>query len=182
VLILAVMSIQIVLALENKPSQPLWLERIPTDVFKTEVIAGDHVLAYLRYVINNYDCLSDYVLFLRSDPLQFCTTTANSFIHALLKEQCLLFDKTFWLQSLKCLPDGRPHHPGLAIEDAYKKLFPGQQMPQVIEFIVGSQFMVTKQKVLGRPKEFYESLLALYNKGEVEAPVLERLWSTIFQI
>jgi hypothetical protein len=176
------MSIQIVLALESKPSPPLWLERIPNDVFKTEVIPSDHVSAYLKYIVSNYDALSDYVLFLRSDPLQFCTATANAFIHALLKEQCLLIDKTFWLQILKCLPDGRPHHPGLAIEDTYKKLFPGQQVPQTIDFIVGSQFMVTKQKILGRPKAFYESIQAMYEKGEVEAPVLERLWPTIFQI
>lgn len=176
------MSIQIVLALESKPSPPLWLERVPTEVFKKEVIASDHVSAYLKYIVSNYESLADYVLFLRSEPLQFSTANANAFIHALLKEQCLLFDKTFWLQTLKCLPDGRPHHPGLAIEAAYSKLFPGQQMPQVLEFTVGSQFMVTKQKILGRPKTFYESLLAMYDAGAIDAPVLERLWSTIFQM
>ena len=173
--------IEIVYALENKPSPPQWLERVPKDIYTVQVMKYDAPASYLHYIVDTYDKgFQDYTLFLRSEPVQFSTADPNSFIAALMREPCLLFDKTYWLQTIKCLPDGRPHHPGLPIEEWYKKLFPGQQPPQVYEFTAGSQFMVTKQKIMGRPKSFYESVLKAYDHGEVDGAVLERLWPSIF--
>lgn len=175
--------IQIVLALENKSSAPTWMDRVPDDLYtKTTLTEEDYAEAYLKYIVAHYDTLQDYTLFLRSDPLKFCTAEPNRFIHALVKEPCLLFDRTYWLQNLKCLPNGVPHHPGLPVREWHQKLFPGVNPPQVFEFIAGSQFMVTKDKIKSRPKALYENILKNVQNKELDTHVLERMWLILFNM
>lgn len=67
-----------------------------------------------------------------SDTLQYTSIAPNAFIHAPMKEPCLLLDKTYWLQNLKCMPNGAPHHPDLELAQWYKKILgDSQQAPQV---------------------------------------------------
>jgi hypothetical protein len=174
--------IDIVLAQESKPNPPLWLDRVPKDVYNIPKTNPDdpHSIVYLSYIVENYDTLPDYVLFLKADPLQTSPITPNAFIHAIMKEPCLLLDKTYWLQSLKCLGDGTPHHPGLEIAKWYKKILNTTETPQVFEFTAGSQFLVTKTRITARPKAFWQTLLTYVKSDGLDGATLERLWGYVF--
>lgn len=172
--------IQIVVSLESKTNAPQWIERVPKDLYKTHISPlANPFEAWLTHIVENYERLEDFVLFLRVDPLQFSSMDPNAFIQALMKEPCLLFDKTTWLHNTKCLPDGSPHHLGLPIVGTYSKYFPGRPIPQVFEFIVGAQCMSTKERIRARPKAFYEAVLQDIKEKKIEDPVLERLWPII---
>lgn len=175
--------IDIVLAQESKPTPPLWLDRVPKDTYNVPSTnpTDPHHLVYVTYIVDNYEQLPDYVLFLKSDPLQSTILTPNAFIHAIMKEPCLLLDKTYWLQNLKCYPNGAPHHPDLELSLWYKKILGLAESPQIFEFTAGSQFLVPKTRITNRPKAFWESLQNYIKVEGVDPAIVERLWGYIFQ-
>ena len=160
---------------------PDWL---PNEMKSNVVLSSDVHLkskgtVYLEYIVNNYHSLPDYVLFVNSDPFKTCLLSREKFIDALINEPCILYDRSAWNQCLKCLGDGRPHHPGLEITEWFSRLFPGQAAPQVFDFIAGSQFLYSKERLLSNPKSFYETILQYTIKNELNDYILERLWNVI---
>jgi hypothetical protein len=136
-------------------------------------------VCFLTYMLENYDNLSPYTVFLQKDPFKTMTVTQKQFIHALNNEPCLLYDKTYWTQTLKCVGDGRPHHPGLKINEWFIKIFQGQQPLQVYEFTAGAQFMLSKERITMHAKPNYESILKYCNTGELDDFTMERLWNVV---
>lgn len=139
----------------------------------------NYVTEYVSFIVNHYDTLEDYVLFLRADPLTHTTLNKEQFLDTLTNHAYRFLDKTYWSNIVKCNETGAPHHPGLPLKEWYERLL-SSKPPQVFEFSAGSQFMVPKVRILSKPKSFYTNLLAFVTNKELNAPTLERIWPYLF--
>ena len=139
---------------------------------------------YLHHIIKNYDNLADYTLFCQGDPffhhssfMQDCTNIDN-----LIKDKSILFlcekaqEKVWGIQG--------PKHPiGLPVYYFFNLLF-GVKLStnQMLNIYYGSQFIISKENIRVRPKDFYKFLINFisYEMDPIEGYVFERLWPYIF--
>lgn len=153
---------------------------LPPDVKEHINDSDPYHIRYIRFIIDHYDDSDlDYVIFLRENPEEHMTLSKDAFLRTLTTEPSILLDKTQWLRSMKCAPDGRPHHNGLEVGNWYLKLGLGASPQDVFEFVAGAQFLVPKSKIRARPKAFYEGLLTHAQTGTICQYTLERLWQCI---
>ena len=154
---------------------------------------GREAHTYLTHIIENYDNLSDYVCFLQGNP--FDGYKGNllydyDFLESFSK------DLDFYPLNLldKCDLDGGPLHPNLEIENIiFRKYF--KKTPEFLIFSVGAQFIVRKDAILNREKEFYIELLNEFNRTDIDNEntgggsntkgnkmpwICERVWTYIF--
>jgi hypothetical protein len=79
---------------------------------------------------------------------------------------------------------GCPHHSGLPLIKTYEKLFHERtvNINMDFQFGAGAQFIVSKKKILQRPKEFYLKIVEMLNKNinPIEGFVIERFHKLIF--
>jgi hypothetical protein len=158
--------------LENKK----WFEKYPEARVYTKNVDipnfGRESSTYLHHIIENYDNLADFTIFCQADPFDHIASFED-----LIKD----YEHDYkeyggWFVSSK--GDGTPQHAGLRVDDASMKFF-GRTLPEY-GFVSGAQFVVSKERIRSRSKEFYESLLQ-YCKDDTDAPwVLERLWRLVF--
>lgn len=79
--------------------------------------------------------------------------------------------------------DGCPYHYGLTLRNVYELLFNEKREENInIEFGCGAQFIVSKNQILKRPKNFYLQIVKLleYDINPIEGYVIERLHKIIF--
>lgn len=174
-------------------------EKIDTKSIDIENI-GREAHTYLHYIINNYDNLSEYTIFLQGEPFEHLTNEIR------LKKEIfdggkkdyqfyidLLGDNNFLLDYLnnreltdKPLTDakhieninGTNVSPNLNIYENINLLF--SNPPNNFEFNCGAQFSLSKKTIKKRPLDFYKFC---YNKCYQDnnwAWIMERLWNTIF--
>ena len=74
------------------------------------------------------------------------------------------------------------YHYGLPLLDTYEKIFGEINKNMAFKFGAGAQFIVSKKKILQRPKEFYLKIIEMLNKGinPIEGFVIERFHKLIF--
>lgn len=131
---------------------------------------GRESSSYAWYIIQNYDNLPDKITFCQGNPFDHC-------INILTAQKDLDFN--YHGNVYQSDHKGNPHHGGLKIGELAHEL--GIEIPEKLDFIVGAQFTVSRERILKRPKEFYEKLYNLANTFP-EAPwCLERLWIYIFK-
>ena len=86
---------------------------------------------------------------------------------------------------LDCNLTNCPYHYGLPLLDTYEKIF-GEineiNKNMAFKFGAGAQFIVSKKKILQRPKEFYLKIIEMLNKdiNPIEGFVIERFHKLIF--
>lgn len=158
---------------------PFKLHTSSTSVTAESGDKESHVVDYLNFLIDHYDNLEDYIVFLRADPLAHTPLTKEQFVDALKNHTYRLLDKTYWAHNVKCNDTGAPHHPGLQLKLWHERIL-GTKAPQVFEFCAGAQFMIAKPRILAKPKEFYKKILEFVNAKEFDSHTMERLWSYIF--
>lgn len=165
---------------DTTPEELEWSQNLPKDTYQVNVMKDPSLpLSYLKYILENYQDLPEYVLFLQANPFQFTTLPKEKFLTTLREEPSILFDKTQWIQLLRANGQGFPHHPGLPIAEAFSKVFPSLKVPPVFEFSAGSQFMTTKARIQAHSKGFYEDLLKKIKAKEIDNFTIERLWFLI---
>lgn len=130
---------------------------------------GREASSYAWYILQNYDNLPEKITFCQGRPFDHAPTILTDDISK---------DFTIHGQTYQSDHNGSPHHYGLEIKQLADKL--GIEIPKKLDFIVGAQFTVSREKILKHPKEFYNNLYNLANTFP-EAPwCLERLWIYIF--
>jgi len=129
--------------------------------------------SYLWYIINYYDQLKDYTLFLQGCP----------FPHLNLNEVLMYkFNtefKSFGWRKETCNWKGQPHEEDLLINDHLSDLI--LNMPERLSFTAGAQFAVSRDMLLSKSKEYYQTLFDKhyqYNRFPWE---MERVWNLIFK-
>ena len=135
---------------------------------------------YMYHIVLNYDNLDDYTVFLQGNPFDHTRDLFSK-----LKEFEDLQDKPDFFQLChELLTDdekGKPHHwDDIPVSNYYNDLF---KVPRK-EFIYGSgaQFIVSKERILSRPKSFYTKIMNDLEES-INPPCgycYERMWHHIF--
>lgn len=150
---------------------------IPYYNIKLDNIARESY-TYLTHIINNYDNLSDYTVFLQGNPFDHSPNLFNSIENFLVhkNEFQYLTDRM-----VECRLSGCIYHSSLPLQRIYTEIFEIQGNPHsIFVFGAGAQFIVSKESILKNSKNFYEKLKSLVEKDSMNEYVLERFWGLIF--
>lgn len=137
---------------------------------------------YYEYIYNNYDSLPDYVAFLQGNPFDHSPNVINNlndFINSSTKPDFVFLSE----RVLDCKLGGCVHHPDLPLHKIYKYLFNRSADKNTnFTFGAGAQFIVSKNLILKRPRDFYLKIIKIleYNVNPIEGFVIERFHKLIF--
>lgn len=159
-----------------------------TNIVKLKNV-GRETDTYLSHIILNYDNLSEYTLFIQDDTnnhipsiLEFYEIT-NKVINS--KQQFHLFKST-WREGgevkIRTIIDGYYDIHSLLSPDSIKKACErfNINLPKSYTTETCAFFIVHKDIILKRSKEFYSNLRSWCVEHEQNPPVFEYLWKIIF--
>ena len=137
---------------------------------------------YYKHICDNYDNLADYTIFLQGNPFDHSPNIISN-LNNYFNKKDLNIDFEFLSESILnsnlriC-----PHHKGLPLIKVYELLFDEKKEDMNFHFGAGAQFIVSKQKILQRPKEFYIKIVEMLDKdiNPIEGFVIERFHKLIF--
>jgi hypothetical protein len=143
---------------------------------------------YLHHIIQRYDSLADYTLFVQGAPLEHCDIFYQSLDHfCSLKEKQ---DFSFLLDSssnmIQCDNNGQPY--GIVNESmipvgyVYEKITM-RKSPGFFISSPGSQFIVSKKAIKNWKLEFYKKAIETisYSSNPLEGHCFERMFPMIFE-
>jgi hypothetical protein len=143
---------------------------------------------YYKYIYDNYDNLDDYTIFLQGNPFDHSPNIIEN-LHKILKNTKLDISFEFLSeQMLYCNLSRCKHHRSLPLQSIHNYLFNENKQSMMFKnnfnfkFGAGAQFIVSKNQILKRPKEFYLKLIKLleYSVNPMEGYVIERFHKIIF--
>jgi hypothetical protein len=137
---------------------------------------------YYKYIVDNYDNLDDYTVFLQGNPFDHSPNIINN-LHNYCNNQDLNIKFEFLSERiLDSYLTGCPYHGGLPLKTVYHSLFNEDKQTLAFKFGAGAQFIVSKSQILKRPKNFYIKIVEMlqYNISPIEGYVIERFHSLIF--
>jgi hypothetical protein len=137
---------------------------------------------YYRYICDNYDNLDEYTVFLQGNPVDHYTHIMQT-LSRLEKAESINEEFRFLTDLiLSSNLENCPHHKNLPLKEVYKKLFNQEKNNMEFVFGAGALFLVSKTRILKRPKEFYEKIVKLleYDINPIEGFVIERFHGIIF--
>ena len=138
-----------------------------------------------KHIYDNYDNLADYTIFLQGNPFDHSPniiSNLNNYINN-INNKNLSIDFEFLSELiLNCNLTGCCYHSELPLIQTYEKLFGERKENMDFQFGAGAQFIVSKQKILQRPKEFYLKIIEILDKNisPIEGYVIERFHKLIF--
>jgi nucleoside-diphosphate-sugar epimerase len=158
---------------------------------------GREVESFLYHVINNYDVLPDYLVFVQGNPFDHMTgvNSANfqknidDLISGSVSECKPLFANTY-------VESENEWHRNFHLNTYYRQFFDSAP-PAQYRFAAGVQYIIPKAKVLSRPLSFYQRIHEMtlntpiltvndacnksyYNENSIHGWCLERLFLTMF--
>ena len=156
----------------------------PTVVSAPNVGREGHT--YYRYICDNYDHLPEHVVFVQGHPFDHSphiVMMLRLFLAAPPSHRASLDFALLSATVLPCRLSGCDYHPNLPLADVYRTLF-DHEGPQELDFYfgAGAQFVVSRRRILQRPKAFYERVVALLERttNPIEGFVIERMHGLIF--
>jgi hypothetical protein len=155
--------------------QPLGSEY--NEIFLQNVGREGHT--YYSYIVDNYDKLGDYIIFLQGNPFDHSPNIIRNMNVLLNKPEEFKFLSE---QVLHCNLSGCAYHRGIPLIPVYEKLFKEKKTHLSFIFGAGAQFIVSKQRILKRTREFYQEVVKLleYDVNPIEGFVIERFHGLIF--
>ncbi|KAK2763215.1 hypothetical protein FQN54_009851 [Arachnomyces sp. PD_36] len=159
---------------------------------------GRESMVYLTYIIDNYDKLPDYMLFIHSlryqwhndDPLYDGVPVLRNFQLPYLEKEGYVNARCAW--TLGCPSEIKPFqdthrqdvHVGEYYKNGFMELFPGAKVPEAVGVSCCAQFGVTRSKVRERPRSEYERyrewLLETPLADDLSGRIMEYSWHMIF--
>ena len=137
---------------------------------------------YYKHIYDNYDNLADYTIFLQGNPFDHSPNIISN-LNNYVNNKDLSIDFEFLSETrINCNLTGCRYHSGLPLIETYEKLFGERKENMEFQFGVGAQFIVSKKKILQRPKEFYLKIIEMLDKNisPIEGYVIERFHKLIF--
>ena len=136
---------------------------------------GREAHTYLYHIVDRYDTLEDYIIFLQGNPFDHGFRTVGDINNIEIKSDFI---------PLNGLIMGCKYGEGRGIIPAFcEKHNIDISYTELVVFTPGAQFVVSREFIKKHPKEFYEKLLDTMSKtssNPEEAHVMERLWGYIF--
>ena len=126
---------------------------------------------YLRYIIDNYKTLPDFVCFSQDDPMYHCSNIIEEINSFDFKKDFFPLGKVFIRESEEIL--------GHVFKYAEKT---GIKYTLPIKFVAGTQCIVSRKLILKNDIEFYQRFKDTLSKSEVKTYtnyLVEYLWPTI---
>lgn len=147
-----------------------------------------------RYIIDNYDNLPDYMLFIHAnrfqwhndDPYYDGQPMIANLQMAYLERQGYVNLRCVWV--LGCPDEIHPFtemrredvHAGAYFKSGFQQLFPGEPIPETVGVSCCAQFGLTRWKIHERPKSDYERykqwLLKTPLKDDLSGRIMEYSW------
>ena len=151
---------------------------IPSTISLPNVGREGHT--YIYHILSNYENLDEYTVFLQGNPFDH----TRDLFYKLKEFEELQSKPDFFHLCNEILMDdakGKPNHwVDLPVSYYYNDLF---KIPRT-EFIYGSgaQFIVSKNRILSRPKSFYSNIMKHLetNINPTSVYCYERMWQYIF--
>jgi hypothetical protein len=132
---------------------------------------GFDTVVYLKYIIDNYNNLPDYICFSQDNPFYHCSTIID-------KINNFNFDSDFVPLGISYVRDQKD-----ILEKTIKYAEEnGIKLNIPIKFINSAQCIVSKKLILKNTKEFYEKIKETLPKNEIINQtnyIVEYLWPTI---
>jgi hypothetical protein len=142
---------------------------------------GREAHTYLFHIVENYDRLDDYTVFLQGNPFDHSPNLFRQLdTFATLSEM-----PDFFHVSEVILPTNSevdPHHRDTPVDKYYTFLFEKSPRRQFV-FGAGAQFLVSRKAIQSLPLSLYKELLdmiALDTCHPGGAHAMERLWGVLF--
>jgi hypothetical protein len=132
---------------------------------------GREAHTYLYHIVNNYDDLADYTVFLQGEPLNPHSPTLYRYLDYVLHSNEYIPD-FFWISTRIVEGDfeyeREPYHKVFPnIRYAFEKVF-GKQPPEKFTFGAGAQFCLSRDQIRKRSKEFYQNILDIFEHNPDE--------------
>jgi hypothetical protein len=147
---------------------------------------GREAETYLRFILENYDNLPDYTVFLQGKPFDHLTIGSVEFIN----EQIELSNDSKKTVPLNYLHRENHNH-YTRTKESYNTLF-NNEIPAKFDFPPGAQFIVPKECILCRPYKYYDEIrktMVEINNTEAKMDnclvcpwTIERMWLYIFDL
>ena len=137
---------------------------------------------YYKHIYDNYDSLSDYTIFLQGNPFDHSPNIIYN-LNNYFDNKDLSIDFEFLSEfKINCNLSGCHYHNRLPLIEIYEILFNERKEDMEFQFGAGAQFIVSKQKILQRPKQFYLKIVEMLETGinPIEGYVIERFHKLIF--
>jgi hypothetical protein len=155
----------------------------PNEIFLPNVGREGHT--FYTYIYENYDNLDDYTIFLQGNPFDHSPNIIETLQNLIIRNKTGELNETFILISeriIDCNLTGCKFHYGLPMQDIYEYLFNKRIVDLPFIFGAGAQFLVSKEQILSRPKEFYLKIIKMldYHSHPIEGFVIERFHPLIF--
>jgi hypothetical protein len=162
---------------------------IPDSIVLPNVGRESHT--YFHHIVENYDNLADWTFFIQANPFDhvrtmdfiianFPLTTYYGKIN--VNNQVYFFTNGDFKKPLLSNSDGTPTHlPYLNLNELYRMILPGKEIPSEYEFTAGCMFCASKEAILKNSKDFYIKCLQI-SKTRKNAPwEFERIMQYIFK-
>jgi len=152
------------------------------EIFLENVGRESHT--YYKHIYDNYENLSDYTIFLQANPFDHSPNIISD-LNKYVNNTELNIDFEFLSKNiLDCNLSGCRWHgvqPGLPLINIYEKIFNEKKEHMAFEFGPGAQFIVSKKKILQKPKKFYLKIIKMLenSKNPIEGYVIERFHKLI---
>ena len=151
---------------------------------------GREAHTYLHHIINNYETLPEYTVFLQGEGLAppFCYRTFDAWLNQIKKNvTCPVsltvgMGKVFHISKWKKEYDSGLMRPTkLTLGELYKELF-GTQPPNTIPSCLSGCVAATRHMIRKHPIEFYKKAISFVDDhvNPEEGHYYERLWNVIF--
>jgi len=159
---------------------------------------GHNLSDYTRFIIDHYDCLPNFIMFLKGNIIgrhvskkYFDNVYQNKFLTPLYNDES--FKDSVWVANLlyegayieintNWYVDSKPHDYFRTYNQLLKFLFVNPIIPKWLIFSPGACYIVPKENILKYPQVFYQNLhyLVSYRFFPVEAYHVERMMQVIF--
>jgi len=137
---------------------------------------------YYKHIYDNYDNLADYTIFLQGNPFDHSPNIISN-VNNYVNNKDLSIDFAFLSEEQSdCNLSGCSRHGELPLVETYEKIFDERKEFLEFQFGMGAQFIVSKNKILQRPKEFYLKIVEMLENdiNPIEGFVIERFHNLIF--
>jgi hypothetical protein len=143
---------------------------------------------FIIYIIENYDNLPEYVVFLQGNPIAHHKDVINTINNHVNEQYICLSDHVIdehivsWYENLvdTKMPDPYPNMKRYSLIDTSNAIL-GTETPIKCTFAAGQQYIVNKKYILNRNIEFYKNLLERFKIDYVLPWHVERLWFYIWK-
>jgi len=135
---------------------------------------------YYQHICENYHALADHTIFLQGNPFDHSPNVISN-ISKYIRGTGDEFE--FLSETIHtCNLTGCSYHPGLPLVGTYEKLFGRRLNYMEFQFGAGAQFIVSKQRILQKPIEFYQRIVDMLQNdvNPIEGFVIERFHKLIF--